>query len=108
MIQTTQPTPSEIRAYRAANPKLRERDIAAQLGISEAALVAAECGLTAVRIDGDANRFLERAAELGEVMALTRNESAVHEKIGVFENIKTGKQAAIVLGENIDLSLIHI
>lgn len=105
MIQTTQPTPSEIRAYRAANPKLRERDIAAQLGISEAALVAAECGLTAVRIDGDANRFLERAAELGEVMALTRNESAVHEKIGVFENIKTGKQAAIVLGENIDLRI---
>ncbi|MCV9961461.1 hemin-degrading factor [Pararhizobium sp. BT-229] len=103
MTQTTRPTPSEIRAYRAANPKLRERDIAAQLGISEAALVAAECGLTAIRIDGDANRFLERAAELDEVMALTRNESAVHEKIGVFENIKPGKHASIVLGENIDL-----
>ncbi|MBP1861237.1 hemin-degrading factor [Rhizobium herbae] len=105
MTQTPRPTPSEIRAYRAANPKMRERDIAAQLGISEAALVAAECGLTAVRIDGDANRFLERAAELGEVMALTRNESAVHEKIGVFENITPGKHAAIVLGENIDLRI---
>ena len=46
----------QIRAYRAANPKMRERDIAAQLGISEAALVAAECGLTAIRIDGDVNR----------------------------------------------------
>ncbi|WP_349435294.1 ChuX/HutX family heme-like substrate-binding protein [Pararhizobium sp. A13] len=105
MTQTTRPTPSEIRAYRAANPKMRERDIAAQLGISEAALVAAECGLTAVRIDGDVNRFLERAAELGEVMALTRNESAVHEKIGVFENITPGKHASIVLGENIDLRI---
>jgi putative hemin transport protein len=105
MTQTTRPTPSEIRSYRAANPKMRERDIAAQLGISEAALVAAECGLTAVRIDADANRFLERAAELGEVMALTRNESAVHEKIGVFENIKSGKNASIVLGENIDLRI---
>lgn len=104
MTQTS-PTPAEIRAYRAANPKLRERDIAAQLGISEAALVAAECGLTAIRIDGDANRFLERAAELGEVMALTRNESAVHEKIGVFENIMPGKHASIVLGENIDLRI---
>ncbi len=104
MTQTS-PTPAEIRAYRAANPKLRERDIAAQLGISEAALVAAECGLTAIRIDGDANRFLERAAELGEVMALTRNESAVHEKIGVFENITPGKHASIVLGENIDLRI---
>lgn len=105
MTQTTRPTPPEIRDYRAANPKMRERDIAAQLGISEAALVATECGLTAVRIDGDANRFLGRAAELGEVMALTRNESAVHEKIGVFENITPGKHASIVLGENIDLRI---
>ncbi|WP_438752533.1 hemin-degrading factor [Pararhizobium sp. O133] len=104
MTQTF-PIPAEIRAYRAANPKMRERDIAAQMGISEAALVAAECGLTAIRIDGDANRFLERAAELGEVMALTRNESAVHEKIGVFENITPGKHASIVLGENIDLRI---
>ena len=105
MTETSSPTPSEIRAYRAANPKMRERDIAAQLGVSEAALVAAECGLTSIRIDGSANRFLERAAELGEVMALTRNESAVHEKIGVFENITPGKHASIVLGENIDLRI---
>jgi putative hemin transport protein len=105
MSNTTRPTPAEIRAFRAENPKMRERDIAAQLGISEAALVAAEVGLTAVRIDGDANRFLERSEALGEVMALTRNESVVHEKIGVFEKINTGKHASIVLGENIDLRI---
>ena len=101
MSNTTRPTPAEIRAFRAENPKMRERDIAAQLGISEAALVAAEVGLTAVRIDGSANRFLERSEALGEVMALTRNESVVHEKIGVYEKINTGKHASIVLGENI-------
>ena len=105
MSNTTRPTPAEIRAFRAENPKMRERDIAAQLGISEAALVAAEVGLTAIRIDGDANRFLERSEALGEVMALTRNESVVHEKIGVFEKINTGKHASIVLGENIDLRI---
>lgn len=103
MTESLRPTPSEIRAYRAENPKMRERDIAAQLGISEAALVAAECGLTAVRIDADANRFLSRVEELGEVMALTRNESAVHEKIGVYEKITTGEMASIVLGDEIDL-----
>ena len=103
MTESLRPTPSEIRAYRAENPKMRERDIAAQLGVSEAALVAAECGLTAVRIDADANRFLSRVEELGEVMALTRNESAVHEKIGVYEKITTGEMASIVLGEQIDL-----
>ncbi|MDE1995284.1 MAG: hemin-degrading factor [Rhizobiaceae bacterium] len=105
MTETTRPTPIEIRAFRAENPKMRERDIAAQLGVSEAALVAAEVGISATRIDADANRFLDRIASFGEVMALSRNESAVHEKIGVYENIKAGKQSAIVLGENIDLRI---
>ncbi|WP_085025518.1 hemin-degrading factor [Ensifer aridi] len=107
MSESMRPTPSEIRAYRAANPKLRERDVAAQLGISEAALVAAECGLGSIRIDSDANRFLERVQELGEVLALTRNESAVHEKIGAYENIKAGHAAALVLGSEIDLRIFH-
>lgn len=105
MTEETRPTPAAIRSFRAENPQMRERDVAARLGISEAALVAAEVGLTAVRIDGDANRFLARVAELGEVMALSRNESAVHEKIGTYENIKAGISAAIVLGENIDLRI---
>ncbi|ABR61170.1 hemin-degrading factor [Sinorhizobium medicae] len=103
MTESMRPTPAEIRAYRAENPKLRERDIAAQLGISEAALVAAECGLTAIRIESSANRFLERAEELGEVLALTRNESAVHEKVGLYENVKQGHAATLVLGSEIDL-----
>ena len=105
MTEQTRPAPAEIRAFRAENPKMRERDIAAQLKISEAALVAAETGISVTRIDGSALKFLERVASLGEVMALSRNESAVHEKIGIFENIKSGVQAAIVLGENIDLRI---
>lgn len=103
MTETPCPTPAEIRAFRAENPRMRERDVAAALSIPEAALVAAECGLTAVRIDPSANRLLERAPELGEVMALTRNESAVHEKIGVYEKAQLGSFASIVLGEHIDL-----
>ncbi|TCL74527.1 ChuX/HutX family heme-like substrate-binding protein [Rhizobium sp. BK251] len=105
MTEKTRPSPAEIRAFRAENPKMRERDIAAQLGVSEGALVAAEVGLTATRVDADANRFLGRVAELGTVMALSRNESAVHEKIGVYEGIETGVHASIVLGENIDLRI---
>ncbi len=105
MTETTRPTPAAIRAFRAENSNMRERDIAARLSVSEAALVAAEVGISAIRIDADANRFLEHIAPLGEVLALSRNESAVHEKIGVYENIKSGVQAAIVLGENIDLRI---
>ncbi|ARM89612.1 hemin transport/degradation protein HmuS [Rhizobium sp. CIAT894] len=105
MTEQTRPAPAEIRAFRAENPKMREREIAARLKISEAALVAAETGISVTRIDASALKLLERVAGLGEVMALSRNESAVHEKIGVFENIKSGVQAAIVLGENIDLRI---
>ncbi|MEF0942482.1 hemin-degrading factor [Rhizobium sp. BR 362] len=103
--ETTRLAPADIRAFRAENAKMRERDLAARLGVSEAALVAAEVGISAVRIDADAHRFLARVASLGEVLALSRNESAVHEKIGAYENIKSGVQAAIVLGENIDLRI---
>lgn len=38
-------------------------------------------------------------------MALTRNESAVHEKIGVYDKVVTGNHNAMVLGENIDLRI---
>ncbi|MFJ6328395.1 MULTISPECIES: hemin-degrading factor [unclassified Rhizobium] len=96
-------SPREIRVFRLKNREMRERDIAAVLGISEAAVVAADVGISATRIDASAVKLLERAAELGEVMVLSRNESAVHEKIGVFENITIGERNAIVLGENIDL-----
>lgn len=105
--EMTARTPSEIRAYRAENPKLRERDIAANLGVSEAALVAAEVGISAIRIDASPNRLLERAPELGEVMALSRNDSAVHEKIGVYENIQIGEKTSLTLGENIDLRIFN-
>jgi putative hemin transport protein len=107
MTDTKAPTAAEIRAYRAENAKLRERDIAANLGVSEAALVAAECGISVVRIDPSPNRLLERAPELGEVMALSRNESAVHEKIGVYENIQIGEMTSLTLGENIDLRIFN-
>lgn len=107
MTDKTMPTPAEIRAYRAENSKMRERDIAANLGVSEAALVAAEVGISAIRIEADPNKLLERAPEFGTVMALSRNESAVHEKIGVYEAITIGEMTSLTLGENIDLRIFN-
>jgi putative hemin transport protein len=107
MTEKTMPTPAEIRAYRAENAKMRERDIAANLGISEAALVAAEVGLTVTRIEADPNKLLARAPDFGTVMALSRNESAVHEKIGVYEAITIGEKTSLTLGENIDLRIFN-
>lgn len=103
MNETTSPSPEAIRAFRRANPGRRERDIAAELGISEAALVAAECGHGAIRIRPDANHLLERAGTFGPVMALSRNDSAVHEKIGVYTDVTLGKHVSMTLGKDIDL-----
>ena len=94
-----------IRRARKDNPKLRERDLAQQLQISEADLVAAHVGESAVRIEPRIADLLPGLEAVGEVMALTRNESAVHEKIGVYRNVSVGKHNATVLGEDIDLRI---
>lgn len=105
MDQRVKPAPHEIRRARTENPKTRERDLAAQLGISEAELIAAHCGDGVVCIEPRVNDLLTGLEAVGEVMALTRNESAVHEKIGVYDKIVTGNHNAMVLGENIDLRI---
>ncbi|MGO4637175.1 hemin-degrading factor [Mesorhizobium sp. 2RAF45] len=105
MDQRVKPAPHEIRRARTEYPKSRERDLAAQLGISEAELVAAHCGDGVVRIEPRVNDLLTGLEAVGEVMALTRNESAVHEKIGVYDKVVAGNHNAMVLGENIDLRI---
>jgi putative hemin transport protein len=88
-----------------AEDKPRNRDAAAKLGVSEAELLASECGAGVTRLEGDFRRLLERAHELGTVMALTRNEDVVHEKVGRYENISADGMIGLVLGEDIDLRL---
>ena len=105
MDHLEKPAPEAIRQARQDNPKMRERDLAQQLRISEADLVAAQCGIDAVRIEPRVADLLPRLETLGEVMALTRNESAVHEKIGVYRNVSVGEHNAMVLGDDIDLRI---
>lgn len=99
------PAPEDIRAAQADHPKLRDRDLAGRLGISEAQLVAASCGITATRIDAHPDRIMDAAQKLGEVMALTRNESCVHERVGTYENYHSGGHACMVLADEIDLRM---
>jgi putative hemin transport protein len=98
-------THEEICAARAENPKLRDRDLADRLGMSEASLVAADTGRGVTRIAANPDTLVPRLAALGEVMALTRNDSAVHEKMGVYANYTSGQHAAMVVTEEIDLRI---
>lgn len=97
--------PGDIRRARRDNSKMRERDLATQLGISEAQIVAAHCGESVIRIEPDVPALLNGLEAVGEVMALTRNESAVHEKIGVYDKVHVAGHNAMVLGADIDLRI---
>ncbi|MFN3722123.1 MAG: hemin-degrading factor [Paracoccaceae bacterium] len=96
---------AQISHARTQHPKLRARDLAASLGLTEAHLVAAEAGATATRIVADPARLLPHVCRMGDVMALTRNESAVHERRGIYRNFQSGAHAAMVLGDEIDLRI---
>lgn len=92
-------------ALREAKPALRMRDYAAELDVSEGELVAACCGAEAVRLEPRWQEFLPALPELGEVMALTRNETAVHEKDGAFAHIGFFGSMAQVVNHDIDLRI---
>jgi putative hemin transport protein len=97
-------------ALRERGGSLRMRDAAAALGVPEAALVEARrLGGAAVRLARPEapegfGHVLARLPEAGEVMALTRNETAVHEKVGRFAQPDIGGTLGQVVGD-IDLRL---
>ena len=90
-------------SLRANAPSLRARDAAAQLGVSEAELIATTVGTTATRLDTDAASLLHALPEVGRCMALTRNEHAVSEVHGRYGHVRLGANGGLVLGEHIDL-----
>jgi len=100
-------------------PARRHRDIAEQLGVSEGELVAAHAGffdreespLRAVRLAPQWPAIVAAIESLGEVTALTRNVSCVHEKVGTYRgasvNGQPGGQVGLVLGGAIDLRVFY-
>lgn len=94
---------AEIRDRRAQHPKMRERDFARLHKISEAELVAAHVGHGAIRLKPEVGAILRELVNVGEVMALTRNEGAVHEKIGRYDGVNVSESVGLVLGDEIDL-----
>jgi len=98
-------SPARIRILRAANPKPRARDFAHANGLTEAQLVAAHVGHGVTAIDPTPDRLFPLIRTLGDVMALTRNDSCVHERRGVYSDYRSGAHAAMVLDPEIDLRI---
>jgi len=98
-------TPDTLLRAKLDRPDRRARDLAAELGVSEGALVAAQVGRGATRLKAHPNDLVPPVSTLGEVMALTRNDSAVHERVGVYDAYHAGDHATMVLGPEIDLRM---
>lgn len=92
---------------RAEQPHLRARDAAAQLGVSEAELTASRLAVDTVRLRPEWASLLPALGELGQVMALTRNASCVHERKGVYREVTVAGngQMGLVVSADIDLRL---
>lgn len=95
------------RQHLEQNPGTRIRDAASTLGVSEAELLATDCGDSVVRLDASWPELVGSFERLGTVMCLTRNDVAVHEKTGVFENVSASGSMGLVLGEAIDLRIFY-
>lgn len=95
----------EWAALRESRPALRIREAAAELGVSEAELLATRVGDGVVRIHADVQRLLPRLEAVGRCLALTRNELFVHEKVGVYRNVYVDPHVASVVDADIDLRI---
>lgn len=99
----------ELRAswerFRAENRRAFRYDAARAFGVSEAELLAVECGAGVTRLEGDWRDLLKEFHRLGRIMTLTRNEYAVHEKHGYYRPVSFNGLVGLVLDEDIDLRL---
>lgn len=91
-----------------AEPGLRRRDQATKLAVSEAALVDQQCGIRSVRLTASFKAIIEQLPQLGYIMTLTRNDQAVHERKGTYDNVRINGPMGLVITDDraIDLRII--
>ncbi|MEN9591281.1 MAG: hypothetical protein RLZZ481_3067 [Pseudomonadota bacterium] len=63
--------------------------------------------LSALRLRPDWHALMASLEPIGEVMALTRNASCVHEKIGIYQNTTLTERVGVVASGNIDLRAFY-
>lgn len=110
VLETLDPTQVRERFHAARTAGKRARDAAHSFGVSEGAALAAHVGEHGYRLKVQALQgpwvdLLKGLEVCGPVMALTRNESTVHEKTGVYQKVSANGGMGLALGEAIDLRL---
>ena len=92
--------------------KMRHRDAAQAVGAAEGEAIAAAVGrkgpFSAMRLRGPWPGLFEQLPALGPVMALTRNETTVHEKTGRYTDMSHEGLVGLALGPEIDLRIFYM
>ena len=86
---------------RAAEPKLHPRDAAQKLNVSEAELLATTVGQSATRLRDGSKTYKEvydRLYELGQLKVITRNDTAVLERVGSAVKTKLNEDGRVIPG----------
>lgn len=111
-LDTAEAVRAAFALQRAAG--LRAKDAAQAMGWSEGAVVQAHAGthdapmqVTPLR-RGEWLQVLQALEPCGCVMALTRNESVVHEKEGVYRGLSQEGHVALCVNPDIDLRLFFM
>lgn len=88
------------------NPRLRIRNAAQELNVSEAQLLATQIEETVTRLQPNIVAILSEIEPLGKVMALTRNNECVHERKGIYSNPDfSSPHAGLFVNPDIDLRI---
>ncbi len=99
----------KMQEIKAQNKHIYPRDIAAQLGISEAELLHAQIGENVTKLDCRPEEILVEMPAAGKLMALTRNESCVLERDGIYPEgqfmNKGSMKMALLVSWEVDLRL---
>ncbi|MFA3761221.1 hemin-degrading factor [Yersinia sp. 2466 StPb PI] len=91
---------------RQQHPSKPLHDIALMMNISEAELFYARVGQDAERLDISADRLLTELASVGVTKSITRNDYAIHEHWGEYQNLRLHGHLGLVLNPRaLDLRL---
>lgn len=106
-IEATVSNSGDLRAKYAtlASKGVRARDAAEQLGVSEEALVALECGASATRLRVEIPAMFAAFRAWDEATALTRNDAVVSEITGRYGALEGEGHLYQIVGDPIDLRL---
>jgi putative hemin transport protein len=105
MSTTTISLKEQYENNKAQNPKMRIRNIAEQMNVSEAQLLAIRVGEGVTLLQSSFPEILNEIINLGQVMGLTRNDAVVHERKGIYDNMSFHGPMGLAVNPDIDLRL---